>query len=60
MDNTRKKSNKTKNYFVESIFFITLSAIVIFDSFYNVGVPILFVIPYVILFFGLQHYSYGK
>jgi len=43
---------------VESIFFITLSAIVIFDSFYNVGVPILFVIPYVILFFGLQHYSY--
>ena len=43
---------------VESIFFIALSAIVIFDSFYNVGVPILFVIPYVILFYGLQHYSY--
>ena len=43
---------------VESIFFITLSAIVIFDSFYNVGVPILYVIPYVILFYGLQHYSY--
>jgi hypothetical protein len=43
---------------VESIFFVTLSGIVIFDSFYNVGVPILFLIPYVILFFGLQHYSY--
>jgi hypothetical protein len=43
---------------VESTFFIILSSIVIFDSFYNVGVPILFVIPYVILFFGLQHYSY--
>ena len=43
---------------VESIFFLVLSAIVIFDSFYNVGVPILFVIPYVILFYGLQHYSY--
>jgi hypothetical protein len=43
---------------VESIFFITLTSIVTFDSIYNVGVPILFVIPYVILFFGLQHYSY--
>jgi len=43
---------------VESIFFITLASIVTFDSIYNVGVPILFVIPYVILFFGLQHYSY--
>ena len=43
---------------VESSFFITLASIVTFDSFYNVGVPILFVIPYVILFFGLQHYSY--
>jgi hypothetical protein len=42
----------------ESSFFITLSSLVIFDSFYNVGVPILFVIPYLILFFGLQHYSY--
>lgn len=42
----------------ESGFFITLSSIVILDSFYNVGVPILFVIPYLILFFGLQHYSY--
>ena len=43
---------------VECIFFITLASIVTFDSIYNVGVPILFVIPYVILFFGLQHYSY--
>jgi hypothetical protein len=43
---------------LESIFFITLASIVIFDSIYNVGVPILYVIPYVILFFGLQHYSY--
>jgi hypothetical protein len=43
---------------VESSFFVALASIVAFDSIYNVGVPILFVIPYVILFFGLQHYSY--
>jgi hypothetical protein len=43
---------------VESVFFLVLGSIVVFDSFYNVGVPILYVIPYVILFFGLQHYSY--
>jgi hypothetical protein len=43
---------------VESSFFIALASIVTFDSIYNVGVPILYVIPYVILFFGLQHYSY--
>ena len=43
---------------VESSFFMTLAAIVTFDSIYNVGVPILYVIPYVILCFGLQDYSY--
>ena len=43
---------------VESIFFLALGSIVVFDSFYNIGVPILYLIPYVILFFGLQHYSY--
>jgi hypothetical protein len=43
---------------LESIFFLTLASIVVFDSFYNVGLPILYVIPYVILFFGIQHYSY--
>ena len=30
---------------VESIFFLALSSIVIFDSFYDDGVPILFIIP---------------
>src|SRR6478672_13787542 len=43
---------------VESIFFSVLGSIVIFDSFYDVGVPILYLIPYVILFLGIQHYSY--
>ena len=42
----------------ESIFFLALGSIVVFDSFYNVGVPILYLVPYLILFFGLQHYSY--
>jgi hypothetical protein len=42
----------------ESIFFLALGSIVVFDSFYDVGVPILYLIPYLILFFGLQHYSY--
>ena len=43
---------------VESIFYLALSSIVIFESFYNVGVPILYLVPYLILFFGLQQYSY--
>lgn len=43
---------------VESIFFLALSSSVVFDSFYNVGVPILYLIPYVILFLGIQHFSY--
>ena len=43
---------------VESIFFLALSSIVIFDSLYHVGVPILYLVPYLILFFGLQQYSY--
>ena len=43
---------------VESIFYLALSSIVIFDSLYNVGVPILYLVPYLISFFGLQQYSY--
>jgi len=43
---------------IESIFFLALGSIVVFDSFYNDGVPILYLIPYLILFFGLQHYTY--
>ncbi len=43
---------------VECIFYLVLSSIVIFDSFYFVGVPVLFLVPYLFLFFGLQHYSY--
>jgi hypothetical protein len=52
-----KKVTKSK-IIVESIFYLVLSTIVIFDSFYNLGVPILYLIPYLLLFFGLQHYSY--
>ena len=37
---------------------MALSSIVIFDSLYHVGVPILYLVPYLILFFGLQQYSY--
>ena len=43
---------------VESIFYLALSSIVVFDSFYHVGIPILYLVPYLILFFGLQQYSY--
>ena len=43
---------------VESIFYLALSSIVIFDSLYHVGVPILYLAPYLIVFFGLQQYSY--
>ena len=43
---------------VESIFFLALSSIVIFESLYQVGVPILYLVPYLILFFSLQQYSY--
>jgi len=42
----------------ESIFFLILSSIVVFDSFYDVGIPILYLIPYLILFIGLAYYSY--
>jgi hypothetical protein len=40
---------------VESIFFLALSSIIIFESLYHVHVPI---VPYLIVFFGLQQYSY--
>ena len=43
---------------VESIFFSVLGSIVIFDSFYNVGIPILYLVPYLVVLFGLQHYSF--
>ena len=42
---------------VESIFFLALSSIVIFESHYHVHVPILYLGPYLIVFFGLQQYS---
>ena len=43
---------------VESIFFLALSSIVIFESHYHVHVPILYLGPYLIVFFGLQQYTY--
>ena len=43
---------------IESIFFLTIGSIVLFDSFYYVGIPILYIIPYLAVFFGLQHFSY--
>ena len=43
---------------MESIFYLVLASIVVFDSFNNVGVPILYLVLYMILFLGLQHYSY--
>lgn len=43
---------------VESIFYLALSSIVIFDSFYHVGIPVLYLVLYLILFLGLQQYSY--
>jgi hypothetical protein len=52
-----KKVTKPK-IIVESIFYLALSSIVIFDSFYHVGVPILYLVPYLLVFFGLQQYSY--
>ena len=47
-----------KKIIIESIFFLAIGSIVIFDSFYNVGIPILYLIPYLVVFFGLQQYSY--
>jgi hypothetical protein len=52
-----RKVTKSK-IIVESIFYLALSSIVIFDSFYHVGVPILYLAPYLIVFFGVQQYSY--
>jgi len=43
----------------ESIFFLALSSIVVFDSFYDEGIPILYLIPYLILFLGVAYYSYS-
>lgn len=43
---------------IESIFFLTIGSIVFFDSFYYIGIPILYIIPYLAVFFGLQHFSY--
>lgn len=52
-----RKVTKSK-IIIESIFFLAIGSIVIFDSFYNVGIPILYIIPYLVVFLGLQHYSY--
>lgn len=43
---------------IESFFFLAIGCIVIFDSFYNISIPILYLVPYLAIFFGLQHYSY--
>ena len=43
---------------IESIFYLALGSIVIIESIYNAGVPIFFLIPYLIIFFGFQHYAY--
>lgn len=42
----------------DSIFFSALASFFIFDSFYNIGVRILYLIPYLILFLGFEHTSY--
>jgi hypothetical protein len=42
----------------DSIFFSALASIFIFDSFYNIGVQILYLIPYLILFLAFEHISY--
>ena len=42
----------------ESIFFLALSSIVVFDSFYDEGLPMLYLIPYLISFLGVAYYSY--
>jgi len=42
----------------DSIFFSALASIFIFDSFYNIGVQILYLIPYLILFLVFEHISY--
>ena len=44
----------------DSIFFSALSSIFIFDSFYNIGVQILYLIPYLILFLAFEHISYMR
>jgi hypothetical protein len=56
---TRRGRKVTKpKIIVESILYLALSSIVIFDSIYHDGVPILYLVPYLILFFVLQQYSY--
>jgi hypothetical protein len=56
---TRRGRKVTKpKIIVESILYLALSSIVIFDSLYHDGVPILYLVPYLILFFVLQQYSY--
>jgi hypothetical protein len=52
-----RKVTNTK-IITESIFFLSLSSIVVFDSFYDVRIPILYLIPYLIVFLGVAYYSY--
>jgi hypothetical protein len=48
---TRRGRKVTKpKIIVESILYLALSSIVIFDSLYHDGVPILYLVPYLILF----------
>ena len=56
---TRRGRKVTKPIIiVESILYLALSSIVIFESLYHDGVPILYLVPYLILFFALQQYLY--
>ena len=42
----------------ESIFFLALGSIIVFDSFYNIGISVLYLIAYLILFFAVEQTSY--
>ncbi len=56
---TKHGRKVTKRIIVaDSIFFSALATIFIFDSFYNIGVQILYLIPYLILFLACEHISY--
>lgn len=41
----------------DSILFSALSFIFVFESFYNIKIPVLFIIPYLILFLVFEHIS---
>ena len=58
---TKHGRKVTKRIIVaDSIFFSALASIFIFDSFYNIGVQILYLVPYLILFLAFEHISYMR